>query len=223
MRNPIAQTAVWLGRQTFSDMDARNQQPDAPSLILFEPAQPVFTLGLRAQTPQGCVELQTTLRACADKSIAVLPVDRGGLGTFHAPGQIVVFVALPCERVQVRAVTQWLLGAAEKTAVELGHSAQAALDGDVGLWSNSSKLASIGLRWKDGIVRHGLALNVDVDPELTRDLVLCGRATTRLGNIHDRSADRPVSLPAVAATFCKNLGMIMAFAPAIELPFATGN
>ncbi len=165
----------------------RQGQPG--ELLAFEPQAPVYTLGLRARTPAGRLTLAGTVRTCESRGIHVREVDRGGLGTLHAPGQVVLFVALPCNRAELRLLVALLLEAAAQVAADLGVMAQLDLDQAVGLWTSTGKLASLGLYEAHGVVRHGLAMNVCVPRELAADLVLCGSASTRLVSLADLSAE----------------------------------
>lgn len=154
-------------------------------LLAFEPEAPVYTLGLRARTPAGRLTLAATVRTCEARGIRVREVDRGGLGTLHAPGQVVLFMALPCDRLELRSLVALLLEAAARVAAE--HCVIAAVDlGDaVGLWTPAGKLASLGLYEAHGVVQHGLAVNVCVPCDLAENLVLCGNASTRLASLAD--------------------------------------
>jgi len=183
---------VWLGRVPFDHGLEQNAaavqgvlEGQPGELLAFEPQAPVYTLGLRARTPAGRLTLAATVRTCATRGIEVREVQRGGLGTLHAPGQVVLFVALPCSRHELRALVALLLGTAAEVAAELGVITRVDLTEAVGLWTPAGKLASLGLYEANGVVRHGLALNVFVPRELAADLVLCGSAATRLASLAD--------------------------------------
>ena len=163
---------------------------DPPAVLMFEPAAPVFTLGRRAATSSGREELAHYLALCRDREVAVMPVDRGGLGTLHLPGQLVCFVAVPCRRSRITALVVHLLDAARQVAIAGGLQAWRE-DGDrIGLWGTEGKFASIGLRLDRGVACHGLSLNIDVDRALAAGLSLCGDPATRLADL--RHATRAV-------------------------------
>lgn len=180
----------WLGCIPFEQAVLRNAEAvaavraGAPACILaFEPQSPVFTLGRRAATPQGQAALAPTLAACAARGVPALPADRGGLGTLHLPGQTVLFLALPCKREQLRDLVRDLLSAAAAVALELGVAASVDDGEHVGLWCGAGKLASVGLAHGAGVVSHGLALNVAIDPLQGAGLVLCGRGDAGLASL----------------------------------------
>ena len=191
----------WLGRVELADAVAVNAAACArlradPTAVrgeiaCFEPAAAVFTMGRRAQTPAGRAGLAASLAACAAKGIEVVAVERGGLGTLHLPGQLIVFVAVPCQRTRLRLLVCELLGAARALATAAGLATTLDAEGDVGLWAaghgpgrSAGKLASIGLYESRGIVSHGLSLNVAVDGGLGSGLALCGSSATRFNSLH---------------------------------------
>jgi lipoyl(octanoyl) transferase len=185
---------TWLGQLPLVEAMAANaravarlQATPRPELLAFEPAAPVYTLGKRAQTEAGRLAVASTLQRCASRQIAVLPVSRGGLGTLHAPGQLVVFVAWPCERAGLRPLVTRLLTATAQVCRDLGVAAEVDLGEQVGVWHPTGKLASLGLGHAHGVAYHGLALNVAVAPTWTQGLALCGSESTEFANVSSLS------------------------------------
>lgn len=196
----------WLGRQPFAAMVERNRAAAAavahgaaPEVVFFEPAAPVYALGRRAQTAPGRAQIASSLAACAALQIAVLEVDRGGLGTLHAPGQIVAFLAVPCSRWQARHLCDELLNGIEILAQRHGVAARADLADDVGVWTVDGKLASLGLRLRDDVAQHGVAINIAVERGLVHGLILCGKSSISLANLDSRQAPIAVDLGQWAA------------------------
>lgn len=196
----------WLGRIPFQQAILYNAEAvsavragGSPRILAFEPDVPVFTLGRRAATPQGRSVLTPTLDNCAARGVAVLPVDRGGLGTLHLPGQVVLFVALPCLREQLRGLVRELIGAAASVARGFGVAVSIDDTDRVGLWCAGGKLASIGLAHSGGVVAHGLALNVAIDIRQGHGMVLCGSGDTGLASLHRLSSGAAGCTPHAAA------------------------
>ena len=152
-------------------------------IAFFEPDAPVYALGRRAQEPAGQVAIAASLAACAARQIAIVPVDRGGLGTLHAPGQIVAFLAVPCSRWQARQLCDELLHGIAELAGACGVDARRDLADDVGVWRAEGKLASLGLRLRADVAQHGVAINIAVDPRLANGLVLCGKPWIAFANL----------------------------------------
>ena len=182
--------SVWLGRRPFQAMVARNQTiadavaAGAPGEIaFFEPDAPVYALGRRAQGPTGRRDLHSAIARCEASGTAIVDVDRGGLATLHAPGQIVAFLAVPCERWDARTVGALLLNGVVQLARSHGLAARSDLGDDVGVWTDTGKLASLGLRLRDGVLQHGIAVNIHVDLRTAAGLVLCGKDALSLANL----------------------------------------
>ena len=108
-----------------------------------------------------------------------METDRGGLITFHGPGQL---VAYPIIHLGSRRSLGWyirrLLDATAATAKALGVE-DAVVDHErPGVWVGPRKLASVGVRLTLGATLHGVALNIDVDPGWFSDLSPCGLDVT---------------------------------------------
>ena len=149
-----------LGRSdyqtTWQAMQAYTAQRDAASpdeLWLTEHA-PVYTLGLNRR--DACPPLRS--------DIPLLPVDRGGKITYHGPGQVVIYLLIDLKRRDWR--VRQLVGAMEEAMIALlanyGIVAHARADAP-GVYVGEAKIASLGLRIKNGCSYHGLALNVAMD------------------------------------------------------------
>lgn len=191
--------AHWLGRIPFTDAVQRNDLAVAQArasgvgqVLLFEPAAAVLTLGRRSQSPTGRAELTETIALCAARGIAVVDADRGGLATLHAPGQLVVFVALPPPTPPIPALVCELLRAARCAAGDIGAAAAIRAGADAGLWLGPAKLGSVGLRIRDRCVLHGLSLNVALDSQLAAGLVLCGHGAAPFASMGEHSHDQRV-------------------------------
>lgn len=196
----------WRGRLAVDQAIAINlcdieqvQAGAAPRALVFEPHAPALTLGKRARTPQGQLELTPTLALAQQRGWPVLEVERGGLATLHLPGQVVVLLALPVPSTALRRLVAELLTAAAATAQECGRECQVDLDRDVGVWSDGAKLASIGLSHQHGVAGHGLALNAAIDTRLSAGLTLCGHRDARTAHIAAADAAPADQVARVAA------------------------
>lgn len=108
-------------------------------------------------------------------AIPIVQTDRGGQVTYHGPGQLVAYVLLDLKKhnlnirdfvcLQERAVITLL----KKYNIEAQASREAP-----GVYVNGQKIASIGLRIKQGFSYHGLALNVDMDLSPFQAIRPCG-------------------------------------------------
>jgi lipoyl(octanoyl) transferase len=113
----------------------------------------------------------------------LLPVyrtGRGGQYTYHGPGQRVAYVMLDLRRrgtdirCFVAALEEWIIRALARFNLKGERRA-----GRVGIWigedqGRESKIAAIGVRVRQWVTYHGLALNVDPDLAHYRGIVACG-------------------------------------------------
>ena len=95
--------------------------------------------------------------------IPVVQIDRGGQITYHGPGQLVVYTMINFKRrkTSVRHIVSALENSIIATLAEYGIDAVADPKRP-GVYVGERKIASLGLRIKDGSVYHGLALNVNM-------------------------------------------------------------
>jgi len=121
-----------------------------------------------------------------DRGIEVHDTDRGGLVTYHGPGQLVAYpiIDLGALANDVHAFVRGLEKVVIHALTETGVLAQT-IGGLTGVWtlgdppSSSStrqarKIASIGLHVSRGVTTHGLAINVNDDLEPFEWIVPCG-------------------------------------------------
>lgn len=144
-------------------------------VLLLSELAPVITVGRR--TP----ETDLLLDSAALKKLGVdrIETDRGGLATYHGPGQWVLF---PVERLEtltgdprgVKRAVELLLSVAQSTAESFGISTEIREGAELGVWSKKGKLAAVGVHVEDGILQHGLSFNVYRTPQSFVGLKPCG-------------------------------------------------
>lgn len=137
---------------------------------------PVFTQGL-AGKPEHLLQ---------HGSIPVVQIDRGGQITYHGPGQLVVYTLIDFKRRKtgVRNIVNALENSIIATLA--GYGITAAADPQrPGVYVNGCKIASLGLRIKNGSVYHGLALNVDMDLSPFSQINPCGYAGMKMVQMAD--------------------------------------
>jgi lipoate-protein ligase B len=166
-------------------VDQKRRGPLPEVLILLE-HEPVLTMGRRAESSDILVPQEVLIR----EGIAVHKVERGGLITYHGPGQL---VAYPIFNLRTLGVTvldlvngleEIVLNTLSDFNIEGKRNA-----GQRGVWVEREKIASIGVAVQGGISFHGLALNVD--PNLAHfDLInpcgLNGVRMTSMGKLLGR-------------------------------------
>jgi len=109
--------------------------------------------------------------------IPIVQADRGGQVTYHGPGQLVVYLLLDIKRLSlgVRELVTAMEHAIIATVQHWGVVSAAKPDAP-GVYVDGRKIASLGLRIKQGKTFHGLALNVDMDMEPFLRINPCGYA-----------------------------------------------
>lgn len=136
---------------------------------------PVFTRGQRDRDsgPQN-------------SDIPIVDIDRGGLITYHGPGQAVVYLLLDLKRFGIGIKS--LVGAIEQAVIDLGKAegfVAARRDGQPGVYVDGRKLASLGLRVRKARTYHGVALNVDMDLAPFATIVPCGIEDIEMTQLKD--------------------------------------
>jgi lipoyl(octanoyl) transferase len=132
----------------------------------------------------------------AMSDIPVVQIDRGGQVTYHGPGQLVAYLLLDLRRYKmgVRELVRKLENSVIGILAEHGISAYGKVDApgvyveiaaDALNRAHEAKIASLGLRIKNGCCYHGLALNVSLDLapfELINPCGYQGLQVTRMSN-----------------------------------------
>ncbi|UUY10056.1 lipoyl(octanoyl) transferase LipB [Pseudomonas sp. J452] len=111
----------------------------------------------------------------APGDIPVIQVERGGQVTYHGPGQLVAYLMLNLRRQKLG--VRELVTAMERALVDVlaSYGVEAAPKADApGVYVKGEKIASLGLRVRNGCSFHGLALNVDMDMSPFQRINPCG-------------------------------------------------
>tara|TARA_B000000565_G_scaffold254711_1_gene233625 strand:- start:28428 stop:29099 length:672 start_codon:yes stop_codon:yes gene_type:complete len=122
----------------------------------------------------------------------VIPIDRGGKLTYHGPGQLVVYVMIPLteRHKDVRKFIESL----ESYTIEIlrAHNIRNAFASreKVGIWINSkespnkqAKIAAIGIKIRQWITSHGLAININPDLAKFDPIIPCGLPNAKTTSI----------------------------------------
>jgi lipoyl(octanoyl) transferase len=150
---------------------ARASDQIGDTLLLLEHPH-TYTFGTRGKREHLLVP-EEQLRA---EGVVVLDVDRGGDVTYHGPGQLVGYpilrlrpYGLGCVR-YIRALEEILSTVAASYGLDAGRQR-----GYTGVWVGDEKLAAIGTKLdRNGITRHGFALNVATDLRYFDQIIPCG-------------------------------------------------
>ena len=131
---------------------------------------------------------------------------RGGQFTYHGPGQRVAYAMLnlkhrgPDVRRYVATLEEWII----RTLAGLDVAGERRED-RIGVWVRrpdkgegcEDKIAAIGIRVKQWVTLHGMALNVEPDLTHFSGIVPCGMSEPRYGVTSLADLGIPVSMPEV--------------------------
>lgn len=122
--------------------------------------------------------------------IPIIRTDRGGQVTYHGPGQLVVYLlmdlnrrnlgirtlVLKLEYILISLLTNYKINAITREKAP-------------GVYVADKKIASIGLRVKNGCTYHGIALNVSMDLTPFAGINPCGFAKLQMTQMRDYIPD----------------------------------
>src|SRR5215212_9348735 len=177
-------------RELQRSLAARRQRGEIGDVLLLLEHPPVYTRGRRSkpeELPMGAAWYEA-------QGIEVRDTDRGGLVTYHGPGQLVAYPIVDL-RGYGDDVHRYVRGL-ERTMIDaLGAAGVSAsvIEGLTGVWvqrrrdestpiwrgivpsaTGPRKIGSIGLHVSRGVTTHGLAVNVNNDLQPFEWIVPCG-------------------------------------------------
>ena len=137
---------------------------------------PTITLGKRG----GHVHIQRS-------DTTVEQINRGGLATWHGPGQLAFYPIVPLNqhKIGIRQYICLLEGVVIQVLNSFGVNAHRGPS--PGLWIKERKIASIGIEVRDGVTNHGIAINVHPDLSRFTDIIPCGDASIQFTSVRCES------------------------------------
>jgi lipoyl(octanoyl) transferase len=188
---------------------------EIPDVLMLLEHPPVYSRGRRSkpeELPMGDAWYEA-------QGIEILDTDRGGLVTYHGPGQLVAYPIVDLAPMgddvheYVRGLERVMIG----SLAEHGVGAQT-IKGLTGVWTDgpppvpglegaAKKIGSIGVHVSRGITTHGLAVNVDNDLQPFEWVVPCGIEGVAMTSIA-REGGREPSVSAYAETVSRHFGEV---------------
>lgn len=140
-----------------------------PNILILTEHPPVYTIGIR--TKQYTIQDENRLRKLGAE---FYKTNRGGLITFHGPGQLVAYPIINLKSFQPS--MKWYVCHIEKTVIDLckGYGIEAQVTSDTGVWVEDRKICAIGIHGSRYVTTHGLALNCNTDLNWFEHIVPCG-------------------------------------------------
>lgn len=198
----------------------QNRSDDTPDEIWLLQHQKVFTQG-QAGKPEHILFAG---------DIPVVQSDRGGQVTYHGPGQLVVYLMIDIKRKGwgPRQLVSAIENAIVATLNDFNISSAPKKDAP-GVYvqtvangiKSDAKIASLGLRIKQGRSFHGLAINIDMDMEPFLRINPCGyagMAMTQMANeLTEKESENP-TFKQVSAKLKDHISQCLQYTRHIELP-----
>lgn len=187
----------------WDDMRSYTQARDnnSPDQFWYLQHHAVYTLGLNGKRHH----------LLKQTDIPVLPVDRGGQITYHGPGQLIVYLLLDIDRLNI-SVKELVIGIEQAIIdylADVGLQAERK-KGAPGIYIGGAKIAALGLRVKKGRSYHGLSLNVDMDLSPFTAINPCGYEDLAVTQLAELLGDTCPGLEqvksALHAHLCQQLG-----------------
>ena len=131
--------------------------------------------------------------------------DRGGHATYHGPGQLVGYLVVNLRERGPGDVVRWLENGLIAALADLGfdtirRDTPKGSPSLVGVWTpDGRKLASIGMRIRDGVTSHGFALNIDPDLSVFDSFIACSLDDVAMTSLRQLAVIKGVPMPSEAA------------------------
>jgi len=205
-RDAVDYLAAW---ETQREIHGEVVTDARPNTVWLLEHPPVFTAGKRTAPAD---------RPADPGGAPVIDVDRGGMITFHGPGQLVGYsiVRLP-DHVRVvdyvRRVEESLIRVCRDLGLDTVRVA-----GRSGVWLRGDrirperKVAALGIRVSRGVTMHGFALNCDVDLSWYDRFVPCGISDAGVTSL-SAELGHEVTVSDVLPSVRRHLTELLAWAP----------
>ena len=164
--------------ETFEEMKnfTKSRTPETIDEIWVTEHHPVFTQGIAGKEEHILVPGE----------IPIVLSDRGGQVTYHGPGQVMAYLLFDLRRKKI-SVRELVFKIEQSIVCTLR---EVAIDGErligaPGIYVDSKKIASLGLRVSRGCSYHGLSLNVNMDLEPFQRINPCGLKNIGVTQVSD--------------------------------------
>lgn len=168
----ISFSAEYMGLKKFEELDLLQKKMVSEMkgtnqlLIMGAEFESVITLGLRADA---------TCDIMSPQQVPFAKTDRGGFATIHSPGQLIIYpmIDLRFHGLGIKQYIDILFKTTGEVLTALGVESE--YDSEKpGLYTSKGKISFVGIKVDQGVVRHGLSLNVCNDLSLFQMIKSCG-------------------------------------------------
>ena len=179
-----------LGRQDYLTTLAMMQEftanrgSETSDQIWFAEHDPVFSCGIK--TDKNDLPITT--------DIPVIQTDRGGQITYHAPGQLLVYILFDLKRRSTK-IREFIhdFETIMLNAVRY-YSKEATLNkSDPGIFIKDKKIVSFGLKISKGHSYHGASINIAMNMEPWKRINVCGKKNQQVTDLEKEGIPANVS------------------------------
>ncbi len=162
-------------------LEARMSNAIEDCLVLLQ-HPPTFTYGRRYK--EG--NLIANKEYYESLGFAVYKTDRGGLATYHGPGQLVGYpiIKISTYTKDYYQYLRMLEDVMIRTLIDFGIVAERN-EGYTGVWVDNAKIGFIGVRMSFGYAMHGFSLNVNNDVSPFNHITPCGIQGVRITSVQE--------------------------------------
>ena len=173
-----------LLKSVTTAISSRTSGDEHPNTLILVEHEPVYTIGIRTgEYPESEEKRLKSLGADFVKT------NRGGLITFHGPGQLVAYPVISLSdfptvnnsiRCYVNRIEETIIALCKNifnasSSPNVNKLKISTMEGYPGVWIDSSrKIAAIGVHAANAVTMHGLALNCNIDLSWYDHIVPCG-------------------------------------------------
>ncbi len=175
-------------------VDMRRAGDLAHDLFLITEHPSVYTLGKRG----GREHLVVSDAFLQERQIDIVPIERGGVITYHGPGQLIIYPIIHLKEAKL-AVKDYVYGLEEVMTLLAGKVGIETVrdERNHGVWVGNKKMGSVGIAIRHGVSFHGLALNVNPDMAPFRWINPCGLSGVSMTSLALESG-MDISLPTLS-------------------------
>ena len=184
------------------ELHARVAHNDFDDQLMLLEHLPVITLTRQHREKS----LLTSSLDITNSGIILCEADRGGDATFHGPGQLVGYPLINMKKNPDLDISSYIRGLESsllKALKNLGLSGVQTIPGFTGIWLKRDcqkislqKLCAIGVGVKDGVTKHGFALNITINAEpFLKHIIPCGLRDRGIVTLKEAFSQEHLEMP----------------------------